>query len=148
QGARRLQGRHPTPRRGDGLPHRPGDAGVALGGRSPGMGALVELPGKVPPQSLEAERAVLGCILIEPSVLPRAIELVQPEDFYKEGHRKIFGAMLRLFERSEPADTLTVAEELRRAGALEEVGGQATLAAIREEATVAMQFVFYADLVR
>ena len=60
------------------------------------MGALVELPGKVPPQSLEAERAVLGCILIEPSVLPRAIELVQPEDFYKEGHRKIFGAMLRL----------------------------------------------------
>ena len=82
------------------------------------MGALVELPGKVPPQSLEAERAVLGCILIEPSVLPRAIELVQPEDFYKEGHRKIFGAMLRLFERSEPADTLTVAEELRRAEAL------------------------------
>ena len=112
------------------------------------MGALVELPGKVPPQSLEAERAVLGCILIEPSVLPRAIELVQPEDFYKEGHRKIFGAMLRLFERSEPADTLTVAEELRRAGALEEVGGQATLATLMEEATVATQFGSYATLVR
>ena len=112
------------------------------------MAALGDLPGKVPPQNLEAERAVLGCVLIEPTVLPRAIEILQPEDFYKDGHRKVYAAMLRLFERSEPADILTVAEELRREGALEEVGGQATLATLIEEATVATQFGAYANLVR
>ena len=112
------------------------------------MAPLVDLPGKVPPQSLEAERAVLGCVLIEPSILPRAIELVQPDDFYKEGHRKVFAAMVSLFERSEPADTLTVTEELRRDGALEEVGGPAALATFMEEATVATQFGAYAAIVR
>jgi replicative DNA helicase len=112
------------------------------------MAALGDLPGKVPPQNLEAERAVLGCVLIEPTVLPRAIELLQPDDFYKEGHRKIYASMLRLFERSEPADILTVAEELRREGVLEEVGGQATLATLIEEATVATQLGAYANLVR
>ena len=108
----------------------------------------LEAPGRIPPQNLEAERAVLGCVLVEPAMLPRAIEVLQPEDFYKDGHRKIYGAMLRLFERSEPADLLTVAEELRRQGALEEVGGQAALATLVEEATVATQFGAYATIVR
>jgi replicative DNA helicase len=87
------------------------------------MAALVELPGKIPPQNLEAERAVLGCVLLEPAVLPRAIEILTPDDFYKDAHRKVYAAMLRLFERSEPADVLTVSEELpgRRVQA---VGGQ------------------------
>ena len=112
------------------------------------MASVVELPGRVPPQNLEAERAVLGAILLEPTILPRAIELLTPDDFYKEGHRKIYAAMLRLFERSEPADGVTVAEELRRAGALDEVGGQAALAVLGEEATVATQFGAYAAIVR
>jgi replicative DNA helicase len=108
----------------------------------------LEGPGRIPPQNLEAERAVLGCVLVEPAVLPRAIEVLQPEDFYKDAHRKVYGAMLRLFEKSEPADLLTVAEELRRQGALEEVGGQAALATLVEEATVATQFGAYATIVR
>ncbi|MBI2466787.1 MAG: replicative DNA helicase [Candidatus Rokubacteria bacterium] len=109
---------------------------------------LVELPGKVPPHNLEAERAVLGAILLEPAILPRAIELLVAEEFYKDAHRKIYAAMLALFERSEPADVLTVSEELRRGGHLEEVGGQAALATLIEEATVATQFTTYAHLVR
>jgi replicative DNA helicase len=112
------------------------------------MAALVELPGKIPPHNLEAERAVLGAILLEPGVLPRAIELLVADEFYKDGHRKIYSAMIRLFERSEPADVLTVTEELKRAGELEEVGGQAALATLMEEATVATQFAAYAQLVR
>ncbi|HEV8309493.1 MAG TPA: replicative DNA helicase [Methylomirabilota bacterium] len=112
------------------------------------MATLVELPGKVPPHNLEAERAVLGAILLEPAVLPRAIELLGPDEFYKDGHRKIYAAMVRLFDRSEPADVLTVSEELRRAGELEEVGGQAALATLMEEATVATQFSSYAQIVR
>ncbi|HLE43357.1 MAG TPA: replicative DNA helicase [Methylomirabilota bacterium] len=112
------------------------------------MATLVELPGKIPPHNLEAERAVLGAILLEPGILARAIELLAADEFYKDAHRKIYGAMLRLFERSEPADVLTVTEELKRAGELEEIGGQAALATLMEEATVATQFASYAHIVR
>jgi len=112
------------------------------------VASVVELPGKIPPHNLEAERAVLGAVLLEPVMIPRAIELLTPEEFYKEGHRKIYAAMVRLFERSEPADVLTVAEDLKRAGELDEVGGQATLATLMEEATVATQFASYAQIVR
>jgi replicative DNA helicase len=112
------------------------------------VATVVELPGKIPPHNLEAERAVLGAILLEPQIIPRAIELLNPDEFYKDGHRKIYGAMVRLFDRSEPADALTVAEELRRAGELDDVGGQAALATLMEEATVATQFTAYAQIVR
>jgi replicative DNA helicase len=112
------------------------------------VATVVELPGKIPPHNLEAERAVLGAILLEPQIIPRAIELLKPDEFYKDGHRKIYGAMVRLFDRSEPADALTVAEELRRAGELDDVGGQAALATLMEEATVATQFAAYAQIVR
>jgi replicative DNA helicase len=112
------------------------------------MATLVELPGKIPPHNLEAERALLGAILLEPAILARAIELLGADEFYKDGHRKIYAAMVRLFERSEPADVLTVTEELKRAGELEEVGGQAALATLMEEATVATQFGAYAQIVR
>jgi replicative DNA helicase len=112
------------------------------------MATRIELPGKVPPQNLEAERAVLGAILLEPGLLPRAIELLVPEEFYKEAHRKIFGAMIRLFERGEPADVITVAEALRREGVFEEVGGHTVLATLQEEGTVATQFAAYTGIVR
>ena len=112
------------------------------------MATTIELPGKVPPQSLEAERAVLGAILLEPALLPRAIELLIPEEFYKEAHRKIFGAMIRLFERGEPADAITVTETLRREGVFEEIGGHTLLATLQEEGTVATQFTAYTGIVR
>jgi replicative DNA helicase len=107
-----------------------------------------ELPGKVPPHNLEAERAVLGCILLEPAILARALEMLTPDEFYKDAHRKIYSAMQRCFDRSEAADVLTVAEELRRAGELDEVGGPAALATLVEDATVSTQFSTYALMVR
>jgi replicative DNA helicase len=112
------------------------------------MATTIELPGKVPPQSLEAERAVLGAILLEPALLPRAIELLVPEEFYKEAHRKIFAAMIRLFERGESPDVILVAEALRRDGLFEEIGGHTLLAMLQEEGTVATQFQAYAAVVR
>ena len=111
------------------------------------MATTIELAGKVPPQSLEAERAVLGAILLEPNLLPRAVELLIPEEFYKEAHRKIFGAMIRLFERGEPADAITVTETLRREGVFEEIGGHTLLATLQEEGTVATQFTAYTGIV-
>jgi replicative DNA helicase len=112
------------------------------------MATTTELAGKVPPQSLEAERAVLGAILLEPNLLPRAVELLIPEEFYKEAHRKIFAAMIQLFERGEAPDTIMVAETLRRDGVFEEVGGHTLLATLQEEGTVATQFAAYTAIVR
>ena len=100
------------------------------------------------PHSLEAERAVLGALLLDRESLPRAIEVLRGSDFYKEGHRLMFGAMLVLFERSEPVDLLTLAEELRRQGTLDEVGGAAALAALVEEAATAAHVISYAGIVR
>ena len=112
------------------------------------MATTIELAGKVPPHSLEAERAVLGAILLEPNLLPRAVELLIPEEFYKEAHRKIFAAMIQLFERGEAPDTIMVAETLRRDGVFEEVGGHTLLATLQEEGTVATQFAAYTAIVR
>src|ERR1700675_3875140 len=97
---------------------------------------------------MEAERAVLGAILLERESLPKAVELLQAPDFYKEGHRKIFHAMLGLFERNEPVDLLTVSEELRRRTELEEAGGPAALAGLVEEAATAAHLLSYGGIVR
>src|SRR5262250_2144982 len=97
---------------------------------------------------MEAERAVLGAILLERESLPKAIELLKPADFYKEGHRKIFDATLALFERNEPVDLLTVAEELKRRAELEEIGGPAALAGLVEEAATAAHLLSYGAIVR
>ncbi len=113
------------------------------------MATLTELlTSKIPPHSLEAERAVLGAILLEKDSLPRVVEALRPSDFYKEGHRKVFEAMIALFERSEPVDLLTLREELRRRVELEEVGGDAALATMVEEATTAAHLHTYAGIVR
>jgi replicative DNA helicase len=106
------------------------------------------LTSKIPPHSLEAERALLGAILLERESLPKAIELLKPADFYKEGHRKIFDSMVGLFERNEPVDLLTVSEELRRRSELEEIGGPASLAGLVEEAATAAHLLSYGGIVR
>ena len=69
---------------------------------------------RIPPHNLDAERAVLGAILLEGrETLPRVIELLKPSDFYTEAHRVTYQGMLTLFNRSEPVDVLTLTEELR-----------------------------------
>jgi replicative DNA helicase len=106
------------------------------------------LTSRIPPHSLEAERAVLGAILLERESLPKAVELLKPSDFYKEGHRKIFDTMIGLFERNEPVDLLTLSEELRRRNDLDEVGGAAALAALVEEAATSAHLLAYGGIVR
>jgi DnaB-like helicase N terminal domain len=106
-------------------------------------------PDRPAPANLEAERAVLGLILLEPNLLSRAIELLlTADDFHKEGHRQLYAAMGRLLTRGVPTDALLVAEELKRAGELDDVGGQAALATMVEEATVATQFEAYVAEIR
>ena len=68
--------------------------------------------GKIPPNDIEAEQAVLGCMLLDGESVALALEVLKPDDFYREENKLIFSAMLNLYGRSEPIDLITVKEEL------------------------------------
>jgi replicative DNA helicase len=109
----------------------------------------LEIPARIPPHNLDAERAVLGAMLLEGrDGLPRVIEILRPSDFYTEAHRTMFDTMLRLFDRGEPVDLITLNEELRRSDQLEFVGGPAALALLVEQASIAAHLMSYASIVR
>src|ERR1043166_3635329 len=112
------------------------------------MGTIDENLRRVPPQSLEAEEAVLGGILLDNAALDRVTELVQTDDFYREAHRKGFRAMLDLSARNEPSDLITLAEVLKGRGELADVGGSAYLAELAERVPTAAHVVQYARIVR
>jgi replicative DNA helicase len=82
-----------------------------------------------PPQNLEAEQSVLGAVLLSDTALPALIidERLQPEDFYREGHGRIYQAMLDLHSLGEPVDALTLVEHLKRSGQLDAVGGRSAV---------------------
>jgi len=103
---------------------------------------------RVPPQSLDAEESVLGGVLLDNTALDRVTEIVRPDDFYREAHRKIFRAMLSLAERGEPADLITLSEALRQRGELADVGGAASLAELAERVPTAANVANYARIVR
>lgn len=108
-----------------------------------------DLPSRIPPHNLDAERAVLGAVLLEGrECLPRVIEVLHSPDFYTEAHRAIFDTMLRLFDRGEPVDLITLTEDLRKAGRLDSVGGPAALALLVEQASIAAHLGAYAGIVR
>lgn len=79
--------------------------------------------GKIPPQALDLEEAVLGALMLEKDALSTVIDILKPEVFYAEAHKKIFEAIALLFQKSKPVDILTVTAELRNLGQLEMVGG-------------------------
>lgn len=79
--------------------------------------------GKLPPQAIDLEEAVLGAIMLEKDALTAVIDILRPDVFYKEAHQKIYSAILDLFNKSEPIDILTVTSQLKKNGALEMVGG-------------------------
>ena len=109
----------------------------------------MELPARIPPHNLDAERAVLGAILLEGrEALPRVVEVLRPPDFYTEAHRAIYYAMQNLFDRGEPVDLLTLQEELRRTDQLALVGGPAALALLVEQGSVAAYLTSYTAIVR
>ncbi|MFC1895255.1 replicative DNA helicase [Thermodesulfobacteriota bacterium] len=103
---------------------------------------------KLPPQNIEAEASILSAVLIENQTLLKVIEILSPEDFYREGHRKIYRAMLDLFQRDEPADLITLSNMLREQGELEAVGGAAYLAHLVDAVPMAINAPYYARIVR
>jgi len=81
------------------------------------QGALLS-GGNVPPQAVDVEKAVLGAMLMEKEAVPRVLEILDADTFYSPAHRKMFSAMMSLFEKGDPVDAVTVIEELRRRGEL------------------------------
>src|SRR3569833_2838438 len=79
--------------------------------------------GKLPPQAVDLEEAVLGALMLEKDALSSVIDILKPDVFYKESHQKIFSAIRQLFERTSPVDILTVTAQLRQQGELEMIGG-------------------------
>ena len=109
----------------------------------------IELPSRIPPHNLDAERAVLGAVLLEGrEALPRVVEVLRPSDFYTEAHRSIYQSMLTLFDHGEPVDLLTLQEDLRRTDQLSLVGGPASLALLVEQGSVAAYLASYTTIVR
>jgi replicative DNA helicase len=104
--------------------------------------------GKLPPQNLEAEQAVLGGVLIDNSVLPQVVEILQAQDFYRSGHRRIFEAMVALFERDDSIDLITVREILEQKNHLEDAGGTAYLASLIDMVPTAANVSFHSRIVR
>lgn len=83
---------------------------------------------RIPPHSAEAEKSVLGAILLDKEALFDVMEILKENDFYSEAHKEIFRAAAEIFRRNEPVDTLTVTEELRKRKSVEMVGGRAYIA--------------------
>ncbi len=103
---------------------------------------------KVPPQSLEAESSVLGAMLFDADAVAAALEHLHEDHFYAESHRIIFSCIKHLFERNQPADLVTVAEALREANRLDEVGGGAYLAQLASAVPTSAHVTHYARIVR
>ncbi len=103
---------------------------------------------KVPPQNLAAEASVLGGILLQNDAIDRALEVVTPDWFYRESHRKIYRAMIELSDRSEPVDLITLSEFLKAKGELEAVGGTAYLASLANLVPTSANIAHYARIVR
>src|SRR3974390_2773289 len=103
--------------------------------------------GPTPPANLEAEKSVLGAILLRAQAMDLVADLLTPEDFYRSGHGHIFQAMLDLWGRGEPVDLVTVTALLKERRRLEEVGGPVFLAALSEHVGTAANAAYYAKLV-
>ncbi len=100
------------------------------------------------PHNLEAEKAVLGAVLIDNEQFNRAAELIDSPDFYRHAHQQIFDKMVSLFERDEVIDLVTLKEELNRAGNLNEVGGPAYIAALVDGVPKSTNVEYYAKIVK
>lgn len=103
--------------------------------------------GRIPPQNLDAEKSLLGAILINEEVLADVSEHVSPKDFYDKRHSAIFGGMMRLYEHHKPVDLLTLTDELKKKDELEVIGGSAYLSELTNYVPTAAHAEAYAEMV-
>jgi len=103
---------------------------------------------KLPPQDIDAERSVLGALMLDKDAIIRVADVLKASDFYNPNHTKIFEAIFELFERSEPIDILSVNKKLKDKNLLTEIGGSAYLTELINSVPTAAHVSYYAKLVR
>ncbi len=103
--------------------------------------------GKLQPQARDLEEAVLGAVMLEKDALPAIVDFLKAESFYVEAHQLIYKAILRLFNKPEPIDILTVAEELRRTGELDLVGGSYYITELTNRIATAANVEYHARII-
>lgn len=101
----------------------------------------------IPPQNLEAEASLLGAVLIDSDAIVKIADIVNPEDFYDEKHRRIYEAILQLYEKHNPIDVLTLSDQLKGTGLLDVVGGAAYLTELTNFVPTAAHVEQYASIV-
>ncbi|HMV09841.1 MAG TPA: replicative DNA helicase [Cyclobacteriaceae bacterium] len=108
---------------------------------------ISESIGKLPPQALELEEAVLGALMLEKSALNAVVEFLKPEHFYSEAHREIYTAIITLFKSSEPVDMRTVVNQLRKDGKIELIGGAYYIAELTSKVSSAANIEYHARVI-
>ncbi|MGM9511320.1 replicative DNA helicase [Larkinella sp. GY13] len=103
--------------------------------------------GKLPPQAIDLEEAVLGALMIEKDALSAVIDILKPESFYKEANNRIYNAIVTLFGNAEPVDMLTVTQQLRKTGEIEVVGGGGYVTELTTRVTSAANIEYHARVI-
>src|SRR6202012_640403 len=103
--------------------------------------------GKLPPQAVDLEEAVLGALMLEKDALSSVIDILKPEVFYKDNHQKIFSAIRYLFEKTSPVDILTVTAQLRQLGELEMIGGAYYITELTNRVASAANIEFHSRII-
>ena len=112
------------------------------------LGMANELPDKLPPQSIEAEKSVLGCLMLDKNAIIKVVDFLKPKDFYKAIHQEIYKVMIELFEKEDPIDLLSVSDRLKDKNLLEEIGGNAYLTDLINSVPTASHVINYAKIVQ
>ncbi|WP_026904863.1 replicative DNA helicase [Pedobacter glucosidilyticus] len=111
------------------------------------LSSMVSGLGKLPPQALDLEEAVLGALMLEKDALSAVIDILKPNVFYKDAHQKIFEAIQTLFTQSSPVDILTVTAQLRKQGDIEMVGGAYYITELTNRVASAANIEYHARII-
>jgi replicative DNA helicase len=106
------------------------------------------MPEKLPPQAIDAEKSVLGCLLLDKNAIVKVVDFLSSNDFYKKIHQEIYSAAVDLFSRGEPIDLLSVSTRLKEKGLLENIGGHSYLAELVNTVPTASHAMSYAKIVQ
>lgn len=104
--------------------------------------------GKMPPQNIEAEQSLLGCLLLDKEAIFKVMDILSPVDFYYNNHQSIFESMIELFNNQEPVDIITLSNKLEEKKLISEIGGRSYLAELSNTVATTANISYYANLIQ
>lgn len=107
----------------------------------------MDVLGKIPPHSIEAEQSVLGAMILDKEAITEVTDLIKADDFYKEAHKEIFKGIIEIYDRNEPVDIVTLSEMLRKMDILENIGGLGYLSDLSDAGILSSNARYYAKII-